>query len=152
MAFTWASTALSSTASTGYDRARVRSMTGDKSTGRPVFLTDEEVDYYVGANATIQGAARDAVDALLAEWSGEATSKRVGDLQLARNEIGRLEKLRGRLDRAVSGGAKPVVSGVTVSGKQAREDLTDRVTPAFTRGMHDIPGSYRPGSGQGRSS
>lgn len=37
-------------------------------------------------------------------------------------------------------GAIPYAGGISITDKEAREALTDRVEPAFTRDMHRMPG------------
>lgn len=149
MAFTWASSALESSTSTGYDRARLRIAIGDVSTARPVYLDDATVDYFLASEPSFDASAVKAIDALLAQWATVATDKRVGDLQLKRTELERLATVRAEHKAESAGIAVPYVGGTSISEKQEREDDTDRVAPAFVRGMHDIPGSHLRGGRTG---
>lgn len=145
MTFTYHSTLLDNTSSTGYQRTVVRMLIGDTSTSRRYNLDDAEVDWFVTNGGGLYRAAASAAEALAAQYVEAAESKQVGDLRLTRKEGDRLNRLAAQLRRKATAGATPIVGGVSIADKQDREADTDRTTPSFIRGQHDYPGSGQPG-------
>jgi len=145
--FSYKVSELADTASTGYTRNRIRLLIGDTSTSRAFNLDDAEVDYFADTSSNIHIAAANAAEALGARYLEAADSKKVGDLALSKvkGEGERLAAKARELRRRAAAGALPIIGGVSIADKQAREDDTDRPTPAFARGQHDYPGSGQPG-------
>lgn len=147
MTFTYHSSELASSTWAHHDRAVLRLTIGDTSTSRAYNLDDAEVDYYVASFNDQTMAAAQAAEALAAKYAESATSKKVGDLQIVRDEHTRLLALARDLSRQAASGCKPLVGGVSVADKESREANTDRVTPAFYRGRGDNPMAHQPGDG-----
>lgn len=145
MAFTYQSSKLSTPSSTAYNRTVVRTLIGDTSTSRRYNLDDAQVDWFVLNGGNINLSAANAAEALGALYVEAAESKKVGDLAITRREGDRLVKLAEQLRRRAAASATPLVGGVSVADKQAREDDTDRTNPSFTRGRGDYPGTNQPG-------
>ena len=99
-------------------------------------LTDEEIQYFIDANAHINLAASEAAMAIAARSAGEGTSKKVGDLMIEGVGISYRDlakNLRLKAARTV----KAYAGGLSIAEKDTVDKDTDRPTPDFERGMHD---------------
>lgn len=105
-------------------------------------LTDEELSWLLTSEGTVNSAAAAALRILLAKYSRLA-NKRVGDLSIDYTPI--IRNYQSLLDAIVADAAvqdaMPFAGGISVSGKQALEQDTDRVTPAFGREQFSQPGT-----------
>lgn len=129
-------------------RDAVRFLVGDTDTADQQ-SSDEEIAYAIAQSATTRGAAAILAEALVAKYA-RLTSKSVGDLSInyaQRQEHYAVLAKRLRTDESIRG-AIPYCGGISVSDKETVEDDTDRIKPAFRRGMHDH-GSGQDGSGSG---
>lgn len=136
---TWTYNATPDTSSTGGRRDAVRLLLKDTNASSPL-LQDEELAFYLTENGSnVWRAAADAADALAAR---EADSKSVGDLAISgfgTNWANVASKYRMRANSQVA----PYAGGISLADKQAFEDDTDRVRPAFTRSAMEMPGTTR---------
>jgi hypothetical protein len=124
-------------------RDQVRFYSGDTDADAAITLSDEEV---LGA-ITLAGSARAAAALICENLAGRYST--VG--QRLQDDIGqqidygtraafyqaRAKELRSRV--ALS--AIPFAGGISKTTKQAQQDDTDRVQPAFSVGLHDDPGT-----------
>ncbi len=120
------------------DFDKIRTWVGDTDEADPL-LTNDELEYAVAEGGTIKGAAALAAEWISAKFARQA-DKSVGDLSISYSQRAKQYaelaiKLRGRSVRVVL----PYFGGISQSAKDAREDDTDRVKPAFTVGMLDDP-------------
>jgi hypothetical protein len=115
----------------------VRLLLKDNTTAREL-LQDEEIAFYLTQNGN--NLYRAAADAARSLASREGKSKSVGDLSIS--GLGDTWLLvASEFERRADGQATPYAGGISVADKQTYEQDTDRVTPAFTRGLHNTPGT-----------
>ena len=119
----------------------VRFLIGDTSVVTDPQLTDAEITALLTITANnAYSASMECVKALLAKYS-RVTDKSMGDLsisysQRAKNYQSLLQQLR--VQAVTMGGvAGPYAGGISISDKDANEDDSDLVKPAFRVGMHD---------------
>jgi hypothetical protein len=133
------------------NKDKVRLLLGDTDVANPGPIQDEEIAYFLAE--TSNDIPRSAIRALLslaAQYSGNATTVRVGETTISRSE--RAGALRDRakeladlygidLESDAWVGVAPYVGGLSRAEAESDGTNTDLPQPAFTRGMHD----YRPG-------
>lgn len=136
MTFTYASTSLTT------DLAKVRRLIGDTSSGSAEF-TDEEVNFFIGEEGTIYGAASLACESLAAVYA-DKVDKSAGDLSISLSHKYEHYKTLGEQFRvtAKSKGAPALYAGgISVSDKDTQESDSDRVTPDFYKEQFDYQGT-----------
>lgn len=124
------------------DQDDIRSALGDTESSAPTSerLEDEEISRFLTIHGSAPAATVAAAKALMAKLSRRATEKSVGGLQLVyAQRIEGLQYLIAQLTTAASGLAMPYCGGISESAITAVEADTDRVEPAFKRGMLDNP-------------
>lgn len=103
-------------------------------------LSDGELDYLLTSEGSALSAAARAAEILVARFSKEMDEK-VGGVSV--NFSQRAEsyrKLMADLKRRIAlKSAMPYAGGISQSDKDARATDDDRVQPAFTIGMDDLP-------------
>lgn len=127
---------------------QVRFFVGDTSTTEPD-LTDEEVAFLLlEENDNALRAAARAAETLASKYTKKADSRQVGPLRVVQSnrnmsKAQEFAVLARRLwsRAAIRDGAGPYAGGVSVSDKAGKIQDTDRVRPAFARGMMRYPGS-----------
>lgn len=126
----------------------VRFLVGDTDSA-DVQAQDAEISWAITQAATTRGAAAVIAEALAAKYA-RLTSMSVGDLSInyaQRQEQYSALAVKLRSDEATRG-AVPFCGGISQSQKESVEEDSDRVRPAFRRGMHDYEGG-QDGSGTG---
>lgn len=122
------------------DKDAVRHLLGDTDE-RDQQLSDEEIEWEVAQAGTVRSAAANAARSLAGRYSLQPSSKKVGDLAVTYGErAAMMLTLAKSLDADANLGAIPRAGGISIADKEAVEADTDRVRPAFSRGMHDHPG------------
>lgn len=123
----------------------VRFLTGDTSTANAQFQ-DEEILWALQQNSNLYLVAAELIEQRVSSVVSSGGSIVVGDLELTHDMTVAAAAARARsLRRRAAMTATPFAGGLTISSKESAEDDSDRTTPAFTRGMHDIPGMYQSG-------
>ena len=120
----------------------IRAALGDTESSAPTSerLEDEEIARLLTVHGSPAAATVAAAKVLVAKLSRRATEKSVGGLSVVYAQ--RIEGLRfliRELVASASGLAMPYCGGISASDVAAVEADTDRVAPAFTRGMLDNP-------------
>lgn len=118
------------------DLDAVRFMIGDTDTSDQQ-LSDAEVNFLL-ASYSVTVSARIALRRIIAKYV-RYVDKSVGDLKISYSK--RIDQYNGLLDQIDSeavqeGILEPYAGGISISDKDAVEDNSDRVAPAFTRPMH----------------
>lgn len=119
----------------------VRFLIRDTNTNRQL-LQDDEIYYILTQEANVFMAAAACCDTLVA-IAGNTKQKKIGQFEITYDPMfyGKLaNELRGR-------GAYhqvPYAGGISIADKQAQQDDTDWVPPAFARGMDDNPEAPAP--------
>ena len=113
----------------------VRFYLGDTDPDDPQFY-DQEVLYLLKKfNGNVLLAAADGARALAGKYSRRA-DKAVGDLRLSFSQQAQhYWELAKRLQTEAGKRAVPYAGGISKSDKKTQEEDTDRVRPAFKRGM-----------------
>jgi len=131
MAFTYTGDPTSS------DLDEVRFLVQDTEELEPLF-DDSEISYAIAANANNLLAASMLCEVLSVKFAREA-DQTVGDLveklsqrSFMYSSMATVFRKRGNMM-----GAAPYVGGISIAGKKIYTDDTDRVSPSFTKGMHD---------------
>jgi len=120
----------------------IRAVIGDTDSSLPDSerLEDQEIARFLTLAGSKGPATAAAAKALAAKLSRRATEKSVGSLRLVYTQrIDALWKLVRDLELIAAGVAVPYSGGATISDRAVVEGDTDRVQPAFTRGMMDNP-------------
>lgn len=122
-------------------------------------LSDAEIDWFVSISPNIYSAACLAANVLSARVTTLSAStssieeKKVGDLMLrfgvSAGNVEGFQRAYGALcakleKQSALVGAGPFAGGLTVSGKRALQQDSDRVKPAFARELFDNPASIEP--------
>jgi hypothetical protein len=116
------------------NRGKVRFLVGDTD-ATDYFLEDNEIDYLLLVWTSVQTAAVEACKAIAAKLSREA-DKRIGDLSLSMSQrAAAYLTLAKTLAKSSSSMLSGFAGGISQSSKETVEDDSDRVVPAFTRGM-----------------
>lgn len=121
------------------NRDLVRFSIGDTDENESVTLQNEEITALLVTYTTVSTAAAYAAEYLALRYARKATllkddagaSKQYGDRAAAMRELA--TTLRGRSSLL----ALPYAGGISASDKVSREGDTDRVSPAFTKALHD---------------
>jgi len=127
------------------DRDKVRFYVGDTDPEDPL-VQDEEIQFAIDEQPTLQFAAAVVLRALAAKFS-RLVSSRVGDI--ATSNAAAVAKAYA--DRAkefdpfdISIGSSSLVlpsfGGLSISEKETLDEDTDAVQPSFRKGLNDIPG------------
>jgi hypothetical protein len=121
----------------------VRFLVGDTNPDQKL-LENEEINWLLAQNTSVYVAASEAAKAIAALY-GREVDKQVGDLRISASQrqkqyLDLAKQLRSRAAQSVS----PYAGGISRSDKQSVVANTDRVPPAFERGMFDNPGTLNP--------
>lgn len=130
-------------------RDQVRFLLGDTVSATAVF-SDEEIDWLLTESPNPYLAAALAADAAASSLTSGTNSgvktKTVGALSITYADAEKAQDYRKmaaslRLRAALARTFIPYSGGISVSDKETREADTDWDKPAFSRGMHDYPGT-----------
>ena len=123
------------------DKDTVRFLIGDTCFEKQQ-LTDEEIEWILTEEANTYLAAARACRSISAMFARRA-DRTVGDLSIKYTTIrDQYDTLAKDLEsRGATRGAAIYVGGISKADKEAVEENDDRVEPAFSRDMHDAPGS-----------
>jgi hypothetical protein len=120
------------------ETGQVRFYVGDTNPS-DALLADDEVEFLLDAEGSVQAAAIAAAEAIAAKFTRLA-DKSVGDLSISQSQKAKQYlALAERLRRAMAKGALLYFGGISKTTKETREADTDRVEPAFTVAMLDDP-------------
>lgn len=128
----------------GADIDRVRVLCGDPP-GDTQVVDDSTISFFLGEyNGNYYRAAADAAAAIAAHYAGQV-DVRVGILSSSNSQKTQqfaelATALRRRAEERVTSSAVPFAGGISVAVKDATEENTDRVLPAFTRDLHEEDG------------
>lgn len=103
-------------------------------------VSDEEILWAIASEGTVFRAAALVARTLASKYAQDA-AKWVGDLKI--EAAGRHKQyldIAHSLERRALLAVNPSYGGTSISDKLTTEQGSDRVRPAFRRGMHDIPG------------
>jgi len=117
------------------DLDEVRFLSGDNDTDEE-FATDDEVTYCISKTGNNMSAAAMVCDYIVSKFSREADIKAgsSGELSIKMSQIAEMFRAKAiDIRRQLSNTASPWVASISVTEKEAQEDRTDRVKPAFTR-------------------
>lgn len=122
----------------------IRFLVGQTSTGDPVVVSDQEINWAVTQSGNTYAAAIMVGEAMLQQFSGkDILSLRVGNLAEDYGDRSeRLQKTLQNLRRQVAmRNVVPVAGGLTVADQRARAADTTLEPYVFTIGMNDNPPS-----------
>lgn len=128
----------------GADIDKVRVLCGDP-VGDTQVLDDSIISFFIEEhNGNYYRAAADAAAAIAAYYAGQV-DVRVGILSSSNSQktqqFAELSTaLRRRAEERALAAATPFAGGISVAGKEATEEDADRVTPSFTRELHEEEG------------
>lgn len=135
---------ISATATAAQKRDAVRFLVQDNQAdaSSQFQLTDEEIAFLVAQEANLYRAAAAAAETL-ANRTGAVSSKSVGALSLTwtpamYRDLAKHLRARGNAHQ------KPYVGGISKDDKDAHREDEDAVQPAFTRDLHETPGTVKP--------
>lgn len=128
----------------------VRVLVGDISTSTGgEWMANAEYNYFLSVASNHYVAAQLAANSLAALFAGPSgvgedwIERKVGDLTVKRSEATGLaaefRQLGKKLGRMAAAGVTPYAGGLSIDEKSDVEDDTDRVRPAFSRGLFDNP-------------
>ena len=127
----------------------VRYLTGQTSTGDPVLVNDEEIEWVISENPGVYAAAVQVLESMLVKYAGvSADSLTVGNLSETYGD--RTAKLRvslANLKRQVAlRSVVPVAGGITVADRLSRQADTSLTPVVFSVGMDDnlLAGALEP--------
>lgn len=133
-------------------RDAVRVLVGDVSTSTSAtYLDDAEYNYFISATPNTYIAAQLAANSLAALFAGAAASavgggwveRTVGDLKIKKSDASQAaagyQALAQKFGRMAAAQITPYAGGIAASDKDDVESNTDRVRPAFLRGLFDNP-------------
>lgn len=143
----WSYTGLPGTGSAVARKDAVRFHTGQTSSGDAALIYDEEIAYVLSERGNnVYFAAADVADALGTQLAGMAQEETLGKLSVTYGERSAQYYDRAvELRRKGALGASPYAGGISVADKDAQENNTDRVAPAFRLGRDDYQ-AVAPGS------
>ena len=123
------------------DLSTLRFLLQDTSSGDQQ-LDDHEVRYLAAQSGNLWAAASAGCLTLATQYARQV-NKRVDSLWLDRSDRAKMYRELARDYRRKASLNTPIVyaGGISVSDKDSIESDTDRVTPAFTRGMMSYPGT-----------
>lgn len=122
-------------------------------------LSDDEVDWFISVSPNVYSAACLAANVLsarvttLSASTSSVEEKKVGDLMLrfgvSAGNVEAFQRAYGALcakleKQSALVGAGPFAGGITISGKRALEQDTDRVKPWAARDLYDNPAAIDP--------
>jgi hypothetical protein len=127
------------------DLDEVRYLVGDTDSTDPL-VQDEEINYAIGKQSTLELAAAQVLRALAAKYSrwsnysvGEVSVSDVAAIAKAFKE--RADELDPMgLTLGDSALCAPSFGGLTITGKESLDEDTDAVQPMFKKGADDYPG------------
>ncbi len=121
------------------DRDAIRFLVGDTDHEDPL-ANDEERAWAITQEGNIFLSAAMVARAVGGRFTTQVDLK-VGDLAISHSKKAtQFETLAKKLEaRGRAKGGVPYAGGISNTDKQSRQDDTDRVTPAFSRSMHDSP-------------
>lgn len=136
------------TPGSGSNRDRIRFSIGDVSSEAPADeqLQNEEIDDALVTAGGWRAAAAACAYARAFKLATKATAKRMGQASLEWKRVEYLMALAKQLTSSVSLTAIPFAGGISVSQRNTLDQDTDRITPAFQKGMLDNPPSMWTGS------
>src|SRR5581483_11438937 len=117
---------------------QVRFYASDTDSAAAITMTDEEIAGALLLAGTVRAAAALCCEALAGRYASFG-QRFVDDLGQTVDYGARAAFFEGRaaqLRSRISLSAIPFAGGISISGKQAQEQDTDRVTPAFTKDLH----------------
>ena len=103
-------------------------------------LTNEELTYLRTIENTNQEAAAACCEIMATKYAGEADIKAgaSGELSIKMSQLSNQFNERAKALRAQSAKlAGPYAASISIAGKEAQEEDTDRVEPAFSRDKFD---------------
>lgn len=126
---------------TSSDIDAIRLLIGDTVSTDPQ-LSDEELQWFLDTEGSVNGAAAAAVRSLIAKYA-RLVDKSVGDLSLSYSQrVAAYKALLATIERRQAiGSAAPVVGGISRSRKDEVDADSDRVEPAFKRDQFAYPGT-----------
>lgn len=120
----------------------VRLLIGDTNT-EALFdsrLEDEDIERLLVLEGGVRRSAARAADILAAKFARKAESTAIGqDRNVVSTRAAELRATARELRQSAAAEAIPTAGGITQSSKDSAETNTDRVAPAFRRGMLDNP-------------
>ena len=123
-------------------RDQIRWFVGDTDTDEQL-VADEEITWAVTQNPDVRLAAAEVADAISRKFARYAT---VRTQDTAVDYTARAKQYRdvaaALREQYALRGAVPFAGGIGVADKRDREKDTDRVQPAFSRGLHATPGLW----------
>lgn len=123
------------------DRDKVRFRLGD-TVAAAALLQDEEINVLLADAGSVTNATIAGADALAMRFASLAQSMTddIGQSVNYGDRAARYRDLANRLRATASRLALPFAGGISQGNKDAIAANTDRVTPAFTRDLHDRAG------------
>ena len=105
--------------------------------------SDEEIDAAISQEGNKFKAAILVCLSIGAKISGSSVDKTIGRFKISKSQAANryLKELPLALRAEMGRRAIPFAGGISRADKESRADDTDRVKPAFSRGMHDFPGN-----------
>lgn len=123
------------------DNDEVRFLVGDTETTDQL-VQDEEIAYAVAEESNNRYAASRIARSIAAKFSRKV-DKNIGDLKISYSR--RYQQYLDMADElkadASTFGVIPYAGGITISDKESVEKNPDRVSPSFSKNMHDNPSS-----------
>lgn len=124
-------------------RDRVRAEIGD-TISTDQLLSDEEIAYFGSVEPDDLSAAAHACEAI-AGALGRKVDMQEGKLSIKLSQRRLAYEMKARRLRArAAAGAGPYIGGESIADKENTNEDTDRVAPAFYRGMLDNPNATQP--------
>lgn len=119
------------------EKDQIRLMIGDTNSDESL-LSDEEINYILGRHSNLYGAAAEACEAIVAQYSKRSDSSVFDNLDIDLSQVvEQYRELAQEFRRKSLVASTPFAGGISVSDKDSREDDSDRVSPRFKRGLHD---------------
>lgn len=120
---------------------RVRLLIGDTDSADPQ-LQDEEITFFLTEAGNPRAAAVQAVEALIGRYARQVDRAIGGEGGLsvsASQKVAHYQQLLVTLKERARSRPVPFAGGISQSQKDAQEERTDRVRPAFTVDMDSAP-------------
>lgn len=124
------------------DRDQVRFRLGD-TVEADALLHDEEIDVLLGNGGSVLSVTADCAESLAMRF-GRMAQSMTDDIGQSVNYGDRAQRFRLLADRLRASSARlavPFAGGISQASKDAVAANTDRTSPAFTRALHDAPGT-----------
>lgn len=119
----------------------VRFLIRDTNTVRQL-LQDDEIYFILTQEANVFMAAAVCCDSLVAN-AGSIKQKKIGDFEITYDPMF-YQRLGNELRSRGATHQVPYAGGISIADKQAQQDNSDWVPPAFARGMDDNPQAPAP--------